>query len=1239
VRRWELVAGSSAKFWEIGQDGAVVTVRFGRLGAAGQTQTKELSSAEAAQAHVAKLVAEKEKKGYRSVAARPAAAPAEPALASPAEPAVASPATPPAAAPVEPPVTAPVKPLAAAAAEPAVATPATPPATAPAERPTATPTEPAAAPAEPPTATPAEPLAATPVEPPRDEDTWAMPPRWLAQAMPRRDVSPTPEFAVNPALAQEFRDAVAANGAKIAEALAHPDSDPDLVRPLRDLLAGRPDPLGAAVLAALVDLNRAPVHWWIEEFGLPFAAAAAAHYPMVQAANWRDWQTQQMYGWHLKPAMPHYLGDDTFEGQALVLTRTALAATDDTTYDAAVVELEKLGSEWFGQVVRAFLAPTRHDWFEEANAVDHAPHWIVACSASTAEQFGRLRHGALIWSPTGVHTALHVLGPALAPVLDRELRGKAEWVADGRKLALEVLAALPTDEAFLMLLNRVRERYVRPALLAAMAAFPVRAARLLAPRAAGDADARHLLRVHLLAHPGLALPPATAALVAEAAPVTVPDAPATALPRVLAEPPWTHRRPQPKPVVLKDFPVPVPEIAWPDGVREEWLEYSGYWAQRHHNWEALAAEVRSGNCRNHDHRLFTVGPEELALPLLRDWVPTDTWRSDRWGKRIVARFEMDALPAMLRLAVRDPQVSGVILLPYATTEVAELMADWLVRLKKARVFAVQWLAAHGARAVRLLLPAALGAAGPRRRNAEIALRHLHLDLGVDVVQIAAEHGAEPAAAMRTLIDVDPVDVLPAKLPVIGAWADPRFLPQVLLSGRGSALSVEATKALLMMAALSKPDSVYAGLPLAVEACDRESLAEFAWALFGRWQDVDAPSKDGWVLTALGWFGDDETVRRLSPLIRIWPGESQHARAVTGLDVLAQIGSEVALTHLNGIAEKAKFKALKARAQEKVAQIAAELGLTRDQLADRLVPRLGLDDEATSVIDYGPRQFRVGFDEHLKPHVVDPDGKRRKDLPKPGARDDEELAPAEYKRFTALKKDVRTIAADQIHRLERAMVDQRTWTAEEFHTVLAAHPLLWHLVRRLVWITDEGISFRLAEDRTLADAGDDEFTLPGTATVRVAHPVDLADALPAWGEVFADYEILQPFPQLGRPTHAFDPAEHLVPQLAKYAGHDMPVGKVLGLTKHGWVRGEPQDAGVECWITRPLPSGGALVAGLEPGIAVGAVDVFPEVRFTELWFSESGEGNWSAPKSGGPANFEVDPITASELLSELESLRS
>jgi hypothetical protein len=78
--------------------------------------------------------------------------------------------------------------------------------------------------------------------------------------------------------------------------------------------------------------------------------------------------------------------------------------------------------------------------------------------------------------------------------------------------------------------------------------------------------------------------------------------------------------------------------------------------------------------------------------------------------------------------------------------------------------------------------------------------------------------------------------------------------------------------------------------------------------------------------------------------------------------------------------------------------------------------------------------------------------------------------------------------------------------------------------------------------------------------------------------------------------------------------------------------------VECWITRPLPSGGALIASLDPGIAVGAIDVFPEVKFTEMWFSADGQGYWSSQHSGSSA-LEADAITASEILSELESLQS
>lgn len=67
-RRFELIGGTSAKFWEVRVDGSDVHVRFGRIGSAGQTTCKTLASSEAASAHAAKLVQEKVGKGYAAVA-------------------------------------------------------------------------------------------------------------------------------------------------------------------------------------------------------------------------------------------------------------------------------------------------------------------------------------------------------------------------------------------------------------------------------------------------------------------------------------------------------------------------------------------------------------------------------------------------------------------------------------------------------------------------------------------------------------------------------------------------------------------------------------------------------------------------------------------------------------------------------------------------------------------------------------------------------------------------------------------------------------------------------------------------------------------------------------------------------------------------------------------------------------------------------------------------------------------
>ena len=66
-RRFEYVAGTSDKFWEIHVSGKEVIVRFGRNGTNGQSSTKTFGNEAAATKHADKLVTEKTNKGYVKV--------------------------------------------------------------------------------------------------------------------------------------------------------------------------------------------------------------------------------------------------------------------------------------------------------------------------------------------------------------------------------------------------------------------------------------------------------------------------------------------------------------------------------------------------------------------------------------------------------------------------------------------------------------------------------------------------------------------------------------------------------------------------------------------------------------------------------------------------------------------------------------------------------------------------------------------------------------------------------------------------------------------------------------------------------------------------------------------------------------------------------------------------------------------------------------------------------------------
>ncbi|MFJ3927505.1 DUF4132 domain-containing protein [Streptomyces sp. NPDC090022] len=1142
------------------------------------------------------------------------------------------------------------------------------------------------------------------------ENVFTLPDSWKRNLHPRRGGAHGPVPAVDPRAVPKAEALVARAAGWIAEMLGAPDSDPELVAAVRRHQDGRPDPVGAAVLAQLtrggVDDAGFVVDAWAATSGLPFAARAAVEFDeirlrytqsgTVRTAEGVDGQPESGGGWG---GAPRPLADRA---------RALLAVADGATYEAAVEALAAHRHTPRRRVTVSYLVPTERAWVTECCAdrataahPDFAVRARLLCALGSAEQLALLLDGAPRlalghrgWNPALIATVAEGIGPALAPLLAAELTDPPYPLDAGAvRMLAESLAELPADAAFAALLeggrDAVQGKQVRPALLAAARRFPVRALRLLAQAVlaeeAGDGPAaakaggatRRLLVGHVAAHRAQTLaaladlPETAAALVGPLAREDgrLPEADAAGLPAVLTSPPWTREREVVEPPVVTGLAAPGEgHVRWLPGERESWAAaevWTNPWAET--DMDRLAEQLRAGRLREDDVlRLFARGPVEVVRPLLEQWEgPLRTHHEMDAFRPVVAAHGPVALSTALAVAERMPGSMGPLLLPLVDVRVARLMADWLVRLKAAGRTARTWLLRHGAAAAPLLVPDALARPGRARTAAEAALTLIAREHGADVVRAAAAgYGPEAAAGIEVLLGADPFEAaLPAKLPVPGAWADERVLPQIALRS-GTALPAAATRHVLMMLALSRSDSPYPGLAAVRALAEPASLAAFAWEVFEEWRLAGMEPGDAWAVHALGLLGDDGTARRLAPVIRAWPGEGAHHRAVDGLDALAAIGTDTALLSLHQIAQRVRFKALKARATEKVDEVAAGLGLTGEQLADRLVPDLGLDAAGSMVIDYGVRCFTVGFDAQLAPYVLDGAGKRLKNLPAPGAQDDAGLAQDGRKRFAALKKEVRATASDQVRRLESAMVRGRTWTGAEFRRLFVEHPLVGHLTRRLVWHVGPGAepaaggtpvaggmpagagapaaggapaAFRVAPDGSYADVDGMPVTVADDAVITLPHPLLLgAPAVARWSARFADEALTQPFPQLERPVFTPTAEESGSYRLARFEGVTVPVGAVLGLTRRGWERGAPADAGTERWISRRLGERCHVVIALRTGIQVGTVDRTPDQTLETVWL-DTLPGDHFPRREHTWRVADLDPVLACEVLADLTAL--
>ncbi|EFC9808410.1 DUF4132 domain-containing protein [Escherichia coli] len=618
-------------------------------------------------------------------------------------------------------------------------------------------------------------------------------------------------------------------------------------------------------------------------------------------------------------------------------------------------------------------------------------------------------------------------------------------------------------------------------------------------------------------------------------------------------------------------------------------------------------------------------------------------------KPVMLYLRLAGMSGFLHSFSRYPQEGFAVANYFAATELAPAVARAFNKLKTLRQDASSWLLKYPEHAITGLLPAALGKTGEAQDNARAALRMLTENGHQPLLQEIARRYNQPEVtdAVNALLALDPLDNHPTKIPTLPTFYQPSLWTRPLLKANAQSLPDSALLHLGEMLRFPQEEALYPGLLQVKDACTTDSLAEFAWDLFTAWQTAGAPSKESWAFTALGVLGNDDTARKLTLLIRAWPGESQHKRATVGLDILAAIGSDIALMQLNGIAQKLKFKALQERAKEKIANIAESRELTVAELEDRLAPDLGLDDNGSLLLDFGPRQFTVSFDETLKPFVRDASGSRLKDLPKPNKSDDELQANNAVNRYKLLKKDARTVAAQQVARLESAMCLRRRWSPENFQLFLVEHPLVRHLTRRLIWGVYSAENqllacFRVAEDNSYSTADDDLFTLPeGDISIGIPHVLEISptDAA-AFGQLFADYELLPPFRQLDRNSYALTEAERNASELTRWAGRKCPSGRVMGLANKGWMRGEPQDGGWIGWMIKPLGRW-SLIMEIDEGFAVGMspAKLSAEQLLSKLWLWEGKAESYGwGSNSTQEAQFSVlDAITASELINDIEAL--
>jgi hypothetical protein len=287
----------------------------------------------------------------------------------------------------------------------------------------------------------------------------------------------------------------------------------------------------------------------------------------------------------------------------------------------------------------------------------------------------------------------------------------------------------------------------------------------------------------------------------------------------------------------------------------------------------------------------------------------------------------------------------------------------------------------------------------------------------------------------------------------------------------------------------------------------------------------------------------------------------HGRALIAM--LAWVDHPSATQLVLAVGNRFRTKSFQEEAMLQVAALAERRGWTVAELADRTMPSAGFDEQGELLLNFGQRVFSARLQPDFKIALFNPDGHPISDLPEPRMDDDAAMAKSAKQALIAARKELKAIVKAQSDRLYEALCIERDWTFDDWSGYLFAHPVVRHLVQRLVWArrSDDGSwhSFRPLDDGTLTDLDDQQVTLAPQDRVRLAHDSMLDAATgAAWIAHLLDYQTLPLFRQFGRGQFA---APAKAQAISDFEGHMIDALALRGrAVQLGYTRGSTEDGG-------------------------------------------------------------------------------